>query len=186
MRASGCSTCTRRFNNWGIAPAAAGLRRARGEYVSVPVGRQRLHARSLRSAGARARSRDRRSASSTARAGTTAGWCSNHPVPRPGRIDLGQPLFRRELFELYFDDDLPFDMMAWDWHLVDALMRRGVRWRHVDRPSFIFRLGEVSGPARWRVDDLATALRSTGRPTRGSCSPISWRRLQRPSRSSSG
>ncbi|MDB5732498.1 MAG: hypothetical protein JWQ03_2393, partial [Variovorax sp.] len=66
----------------------------------------------------------------------------NHPVPRPGRIDLGQPMFRRELFELYLGDELPFDMMAWDWHLVDALMRRGVRWRHVDRPSFIFRLAK--------------------------------------------
>jgi hypothetical protein len=41
-------------------------------------------------------------------------------------------MFRRELFELYLADDLPFDMMGWDWHLVDTLMRRGVRWRHVD------------------------------------------------------
>jgi hypothetical protein len=64
----------------------------------------------------------------------------NHPIPRPGRIDLGQPLFRRELFDLHFDTDLPFDMMAWDGHLIDALMRRGVRWRHVDRQSFLFRL----------------------------------------------
>jgi hypothetical protein len=66
----------------------------------------------------------------------------NHPVPRPGRIDLGQPLFRRELFELYLNDDLPFNMMAWDWHLIDALMRHGVRWRHIDRPSFMFRLAK--------------------------------------------
>jgi hypothetical protein len=66
----------------------------------------------------------------------------NHPVPRPGRIDLGQPLFRRELFDLYLGGDLPFDMMAWDWHLIDALMRHGVRWRHIDRQSFIFRLAK--------------------------------------------
>ena len=129
----------RRFNNWGIAPAAAGLRRARGEYVaflSDDNGYLPDHFQPL------IKALDADSA-----LGFVYSSCRydgrlvlNHPVPRPGRIDLGQPLFRRELFELYFDDDLPFDMMAWDWHLIDALMRRGVRWRHVDRQSFIFRL----------------------------------------------
>ncbi len=131
----------RRFNNWGIAPAAAGLRRARGEYVaflSDDNGYTPDHFDPLVSM------LDRDSA-----LGFVYSSCRydgrlvlNHPVPRPGRIDLGQPLFRRELFELYFDDTLPFDMMAWDWHLIDALMRHGVRWRHVDRQSFIFRLAK--------------------------------------------
>jgi hypothetical protein len=128
-----------RFNNWGIAPAAAGLRRARGEYVaflSDDNGYVRDHFEPLM------RVLDQDSA-----VGFVYSSCQydgrlvlNHPIPRPGRIDLGQPLFRRELFDLHFDADLPFDMMAWDWHLIDALMRRGVRWRHVDRQSFIFRL----------------------------------------------
>jgi hypothetical protein len=128
-----------RHNNWGIAPAAAGLRRARGEFVaflSDDNGYLPDHA------GPLIRTLDRDPA-----LGFVYSSCQYdgrlvlaHPVPRPGRIDLGQPMFRRELFELHLGDDLPFDMMAWDWYLVDTLMRNGVRWRHLDRPSFIFRL----------------------------------------------
>jgi glycosyltransferase involved in cell wall biosynthesis len=131
----------RRHNNWGIAPAAAGLRRARGEYLSFlsdDNGYTPDHVDSLM------RMLDREPM-----LGFVYSSCQydgrlvlNHPVPRPGRIDLGQPMFRRELFEIYLGDGLPFDMMAWDWHLIDALMRRGVRWRHVDRQSFIFRLAQ--------------------------------------------
>ena len=131
----------RRHNNWGIAPAAVGLRLARGEYLSFlsdDNGYTPEHVDTLM------RVLDREPA-----LGFAYSSCQydgrlvlSHPVPRPGRIDLGQPMFRRELFELHLGDDLPFDMMAWDWHLVDALMRRGVRWRHVDRQSFIFRLAK--------------------------------------------
>ncbi|MFP5404873.1 MAG: glycosyltransferase family 2 protein [Gammaproteobacteria bacterium] len=131
----------RRHNNWGIAPAAAGLRRTRGEFVSFlsdDNGYLPDHVEPL------IRTLDRDPA-----LGFVYSSCQYdgrlvlaHPVPRPGRIDLGQPMFRRELFELHLADDLPFDMMAWDWHLVDTLMRRGVRWRHVNRPSFIFRLAK--------------------------------------------
>jgi len=131
----------RRHNNWGIAPAAAGLRRARGEFVaflSDDNGYLPDHFDPL----VRLLDRD-------AALGFVYSSCRydgrlvlSHPVPRPGRIDLGQPVFRRELFELHLGDDLPFDMMAWDWHLVDTLMRCGVRWRHVDRQSFIFRLAK--------------------------------------------
>lgn len=130
-----------RANNWGIAPAAAGLRRARGEYLaflSDDNGYTPDHFAPLIEA------LDRQPA-----LGFVYSSCRydgrmllNHSVPRPGRIDLGQPLFRRSLFEEHFGNTLPFDMMAWDWHLVEALMRRGVRWRHVDRPSFIFRLAK--------------------------------------------
>lgn len=137
----GLHNLRRRHNNWGIAPAAAGLRRARGEFVaflSDDNGYLPDHFDPL----VRLLDRD-------AALGFVYSSCRydgrlvlSHPVPRPGRFDLGQPLFRRELFELHLGDDLPFDMMAWDWHLVDTLMRRGVRWRHVDRQSFIFRLAK--------------------------------------------
>jgi len=137
----GLFNLTQRFNNWGIAPAAAGLRRARGDYVaflSDDNGYTPDHFDPLIA------TLDRENA-----LGFVYSSCRydgrlvlNHPVPRPGRIDLGQPLFRRELFDLYFDDDLPFDVMAWDWRLIDALMRHGVRWRHIDRQSFIFRLAK--------------------------------------------
>ena len=120
---------------------AAGLRRARGEYVAF-LSDDNGYAPDHFDPLVRTLDRD-------ATIGFVYSSCRydgrlvlNHPVPRPGRIDLGQPLFRRELFELHFDDDLPFDMMAWDWHLIDGLMRQGVRWRHVDRQSFIFRLAK--------------------------------------------
>ncbi len=131
----------RRHNNWGITPAAAGLRRARGEFVSflsddngyAPDHFGPLLAELDRDPGL----------------GFAYSSCLydgrlvlRAPVPRPGAIDLGQPLFRRALFPQYLGNDLPFDTMAWDWHLVEALMKRGVHWRHVNRPSFIFRLAK--------------------------------------------
>ena len=129
----------RRHNNWGIAPAAAGLRRARGEYLcflSDDNGYQPGHL------GMLVALLDRQPGlgfaySSCHYAGRTV---LRHPVPRAARIDLGQPMFRRELFERHFNDDLPFNEMAWDWRMIDALMQGGVRWQHVDQPSFIFRL----------------------------------------------
>ena len=137
----GLFNLARRFNNWGIAPAAAGLRRARGEYVaflSDDNGYTPDHFDPL----VRALDRDTVLGFVYSSCRYDGRLVLNHPVPRPGRIDLGQPLFRRELLELYFDDDLPFDMMGWDWHLIDGLMRHGVRWRHIDRQSFIFRLAK--------------------------------------------
>jgi glycosyltransferase involved in cell wall biosynthesis len=130
-----------RHNNWGIAPAAAGLRRARGEYLSFlsdDNGYTPDHADHL----IRALDHDPMLGFVFSSCLYDGHLVFNYPVPQPGRIDLGQPMFRRELFELYLADDLPFDMMGWDWHLVDTLMRRGVRWRHVDRQSFIFRLAK--------------------------------------------
>lgn len=130
-----------RHNNWGIAPAATGLRLARGEYLSFlsdDNGYTPDHVDTLM----RVLDREPMLGFAYSSCQYDGRLVLSHPVPRPGRIDLGQPMFRRELFELHLGDDLPFDMMAWDWHLVDALMRRGVRWRHVDRQSFIFRLAK--------------------------------------------
>jgi glycosyltransferase involved in cell wall biosynthesis len=130
---------TRRFNNWGIAPAAAGLKRARGElvcFLSDDNGYLPEHLSML----VKALERDPALGfvySSCLYAGRLV---LRHPVPRPGGIDLGQPLFRRELFDRHLDGGLPFDVFGWDWALVEALIKRGVRWRHVDRASFVFRL----------------------------------------------
>jgi hypothetical protein len=128
-----------RHNDWGIAPAAAGLRRARGEYVSFlsdDNGYTPQHVATLVSV------LDRNRAIGFAYSSCQYGGrlVLRHPMPAPARIDLGQPMFRRELFRTYLADDLPFHMMAWDWALIDTLMKRGVRWQHVDVPSFIFRL----------------------------------------------
>jgi hypothetical protein len=51
-------------------------------------------------------------------------------------------MFRRELFSTYLNDDLPFNEFAWDWALINTLLKRGVPWRHVDKPTFIFRLAQ--------------------------------------------
>jgi len=139
----------RRHDNWGIAPAAAGLRRARGEYLcflSDDNGYTPDHIDNLV-----------RVLDQEPDLGFAYSSCLydgrrelRHPTPKPACIDLGQPLFRRELFQLHFGDDLPFDMMAWDWHLIATLMARGVRWKHVDKASFVFRLAKypylIAGP----------------------------------------
>ena len=130
-----------RHNNWGIAPAAAGLQLARGEYLSFlsdDNGYTPDHVDTLM----RVLDREPMLGFAYSSCQYDGRLVLSHPVPRPGRIDLGQPMFRRELFELHLGDDLPFNVMAWDWHLVDTLMRCGVRWRHVDRQSFIFRLAK--------------------------------------------
>ena len=131
----------RRFNNWGIAPAAVGLRRALGEYVcflSDDNGYTPDHIGNLVDA------LDRHPGigfaySSCRYAGRLV---LAHPEPAPARIDLGQPMFRRELFARHLANDLPFDMLAWDWCLIDTLIKKGVGWKHIDVPSFIFRLAQ--------------------------------------------
>jgi hypothetical protein len=131
----------RRHHNWGIAPAAAGLRRARGEYVcflSDDNGYTPDHIDNLV-----------RVLDQEPDLGFAYSSCLydgrrelRQPTPKPACIDLGQPLFRRELFQLHLGDDLPFNTMAWDWHLIATLMARCVRWKHVDRASFVFRLAK--------------------------------------------
>jgi len=132
-------TLRRRHDNWGIAPAAAGLSVARGEYLcflSDDNGYAPEHLDPLVEVLDRA-----------PHLGFAYSSCKyagrlvlRGPVPRPGGIDLGQPLFRRELFDRYLGGGLPFDVMAWDWHMIKAFMDRGVRWRHLNRETFLFRL----------------------------------------------
>jgi hypothetical protein len=78
-----------------------------------------------------------------------------HPVPAPARIDLGQPLFRRELFRRHLGDTLPFAEMAWDWRMIERLLQAGVRWEHIDQASFVFRLAEY--PQWWAQGQPARA-----------------------------
>jgi hypothetical protein len=131
----------RRHNNWGIAPAAAGLQQARGEYLcflSDDNGYTPDHIGNL----VRILDRDPRLGFAYSSCRYAGRLILRDRVPRPARIDLGQPLFRRELFRQHFSDDLPFDIMAWDWQMIETLMARGVRWTHLDRLSFIFRLAK--------------------------------------------
>src|SRR5215217_29584 len=128
-----------RANNWGIAPASAGLHLARGKYVcflSDDNGYTPDHFEPLVTV------LDQQSDvafvySSCQYAGRLV---LRNPTPLPGGIDLGQPLFRKEIFDRYLPGRLPFDMMAWDWYMIETFMRHGLRWLHVDRPTFLFRL----------------------------------------------
>jgi hypothetical protein len=128
-----------RANNWGIAPASVGLHLARGRYVcflSDDNGYTPDHF------GPLVDTLDQNSDiafvySSCQYAGRLV---LRNPTPLPGGIDLGQPLFRKEIFDRYLPGRLPFNMMAWDWHMIQTFMQHGLRWQHVDRPTFLFRL----------------------------------------------
>jgi hypothetical protein len=140
--ATGASTyadLNQRANNWGIAPASVGLHLARGRYVcflSDDNGYAADHFDPL--VNVLNQNSDIAFAYSSCQyAGRLV---LRNPTPLPGGIDLGQPLFRKEIFDRYLPGRLPFDMMAWDWHMIQTFMQHALRWQHVDRPTFLFRL----------------------------------------------
>lgn len=123
-----------RTNNWGIGPAQAGLREARGEFVCFLSDDNAYLPDHF---GPLLEALDADPALGFAYSSCKyAGRAILCESPAYGRIDLGQPLFRRSVL----GDALPFNEFAWDWRLIDSLLARGVRWRHVDVLSFIFRL----------------------------------------------
>jgi len=129
----------KRSNNWGIAPAARGLELARGRYVcflSDDNGYKPNHFNKLVGM-----------LDANPELGFVYSSCQydgrfvlRSPVPRPGHIDLGQPLFRRELFDKYLGGTLPFAEYGWDWRMIERFIRNGVRWQHVNDDTFVFRL----------------------------------------------
>lgn len=128
-----------RFNNWGIAPASVGLHFARGRYVcflSDDNGYTPDHLDPL----VAALDQDSNIGFAYSSCQYAGPRLLRSATPRPGGIDLGQPLFRRELFDRFLARTLPFNMMAWDWHMIETFMRNGVKWRHIDSASFLFRL----------------------------------------------
>lgn len=133
------STLKTRHNDWGISPAAAGLSVARGKYVCflsddngyVPDHFDKLVV---------ALDQDP-SLGFVYCSCLYAGRALLRPAtPRPGAIDLGQPLFRRELFDRYLGGSIPFHEFGWDWRMIETFLKNGVRWRHLDDATFVFRL----------------------------------------------
>jgi spore maturation protein CgeB len=130
-----------RANDMGVTPAATGLSLARGKYVcflSDDNGYKPGHFEKLVAA------LDEDAELGFAYSGCLYGgrFTLNIAPPSLGRIDLGQPLFRRSLFALHQVDQLPFIGRLWDWQLIERFLRNGVRWKHVKEPTFIFRLAK--------------------------------------------
>jgi glycosyltransferase involved in cell wall biosynthesis len=133
-------TLPRRTNDWGISPAMAGLRMSAGEYVCFLSDDNAYlpnHFGPL--VDALDADLDLGFVYSSC---LYAGHKELRQAPPAGAgIDLGQPLFRRAVLKDQFNDVLPCrGVFAWDWELIRALMDRGVRWQHVDEPTFVFRL----------------------------------------------
>ena len=135
-----------RANNWGIAPASVGLYLARGRYVcflSDDNGYTPDHFEPL----VKVLDENDDIAFAYSSCQYAGRLVLRNSTPLPGGIDLGQPLFRKEIFDRYMPGKLPFDMMAWDWYMIETFMRHGLKWRHVDRASFLFRLAACNGRA---------------------------------------
>jgi glycosyltransferase involved in cell wall biosynthesis len=138
----------KRTNNWGIAPAKAGLQASVGEFVCF-LSDDNAYLPDHFGPLVAALDADPDLGfvySSCLYAGRLT---LDVAPPEGGRIDLGQPLFRRSVIREHLHDDLPFSQHAWDWALIRTLMERGVRWQHINVPSFIFRL--ESYPAYMRA-----------------------------------
>ncbi len=128
-----------RSGNWGRSPAIDGLRASVGRYVCFLSDDNAYlpdHFGPLMSA-----------LEADSSLGFAYSACQyggrkllNYPIPAGAQIDLGQPLFRRSVMRDVLKDDLPFPEFAWDWRMIHALLERGVSYRYVDQPTFIFRL----------------------------------------------
>ena len=130
-----------RTNDWGITPAATGLSLAFGKYVcflSDDNGYKPDHLEKLVSA------LDRDPTLGFAYSGCLYDGRAtlNFAPPSYGRIDLGQPLFRRDLFARYLGGTIPFHELAWDWKIIQRFMQNGVRWKHIGDATFIFRISK--------------------------------------------
>jgi glycosyltransferase involved in cell wall biosynthesis len=130
-----------RRSDWGISPASIGLSLARGEYVcflSDDNGYAPGHFDEL----VPTLDHDSDLGFVYSSCLYDGKWVLNDSHPAWGKIDLGQPLFRRDLFDRYLGGTLPFYEYGWDWRMIDIFLRNRVQWKHIDRPTFIFRLAK--------------------------------------------
>lgn len=129
-----------RKNDWGISPAMTGLRAAVGDYVCFLSDDNAYlpnHFAPLVSALDADPGLGFAYSSCLYAGRKELRWCP----PVGAGIDLGQPLFRRDVLAAYVGDTPPFSgVFSWDWELIYALMVQGVRWQHIDEATFVFRL----------------------------------------------
>ena len=130
-----------RANDWGMTPAWAGVRAATGDYVCF-LSDDNAYLPGHLAPLVAALDVDPSLGfvySSCLYAGRKV---LREAPPRGAAIDLGQPLFRRQVLLDAFPAGLTFHEFAWDWRLIEALLRRGVRWQHLDAATFVFRLAQ--------------------------------------------
>ncbi|MGD0445977.1 MAG: glycosyltransferase [Edaphobacter sp.] len=140
------ASLARRENDWGITPAFLGLKLSQGEYVcflSDDNGYLPHHFNRLLD-----------ELESNPLIGFSYSSClyDNRrilaaPIPARKHIDLGQPLFRRRLFDEYLGGTLPFSERAWDWRMIEHFINNGVPFSHINDATFVFRLANY--PHLW-------------------------------------
>jgi hypothetical protein len=128
-----------RAHDWGITPAAVGLRASVGEFVCFLSDDNAYLPAHFPPLVAALDAEPALGFVYTACQYAGRVRLADAP-PKGGRIDLGQPLFRRAAIRRHLHDDLPFTHHAWDWSLIATLMQHGEPWRFLNQPTFIFRV----------------------------------------------
>ena len=160
----------KRHNNWGIAPAEEGLKRSKGEYLcflSDDNGYLPDHFDHLLPL----LDKDENLGFVYSSCKYNGSSLLERSVPRFGQIDLGQPLFRRSLFDKYLWGKLPFNLLAWDWQMIEAFLKKGVKYKHSNKATFLFRL-EKYRPAK--TISFGLIHPSRGRPEKAKKTYLSW------------
>ena len=130
-----------RTNNFGIAPAEFGLKKASGAYVAFLDDDNAFlpnHFDALLDC-----------LEDDPSIGFAYSSCLfknervlNSSTPAFAEIDLGQALYRRASFRECLNDELPYSEYAWDWRMISDLMAAGLTYKHVDQETFVFGLKE--------------------------------------------
>jgi hypothetical protein len=128
-----------RINNWGISPAEFGLGKSIGKYVSFlddDNGYLPNHFDALIDY--------LEDDPGTGFAYSSCLWNNerilNSSTPAFNQIDLGQVVFRRDIFQTCINDKLDYSEYAWDWHLISDFISKGVTYLHINQGTFIFGL----------------------------------------------
>ena len=157
-----------RSNNWGIKPASIGIGLSRGKYIcfcSDDNGYAPDHLMNLV-----------RILENNEQIGFAYSSCKydgrlilDSPVPRFRSIDLGQPLYRKYLFDQYLSGTLPYNVLSWDWQLIDTFIKKGVKWKHHHSATFLFKLEKYH-----RIMTISLIHPSRGRPEQAMETYFKW------------
>jgi hypothetical protein len=159
-----------RAKDWGMTPATVGLSLATGQYVcflSDDNGYKPEHFEKLAAA-----------LDEDPGLGFVYSGCLydgratlNAAPPAFGRIDLGQPLLRRDLFDRHLPGPWPFRCLAWDWKMIEHFLQRQVRWKHIRDATFLFRLAKYPALAPPPRKPTGTVIENAARTSQRRSAP---------------